>query len=674
MKSAVVLAVALAAVCPGWAQDVPLGHKDFYPSPERPVGFRGNGNACYPGATPVTDFWDGTPAEVERALLLESFGRKLKPPKDGKTTTKVWDVTDDKSKNIVWKTRLPGWSLADPIVVGDRVFAVGEPDWLTCVDAHTGKVLWQKRVLPLQFDEGKTAEEATRVQQVIDIAAVFWILKGQHGASMFLRLPPRDCAPIAAKLVERLPAWREAVGAADNDPKLLAAFDRSAAAVARRAKTDGGEWEKEEMKGLAGELREFVQAVERKYRVPVATEWYGNVGNAMSTPVSDGERVYAAYGQGQVAAFDLRGGLLWGRRFPEYEQGKRGMCNLSPRLCEGILIVKSPNNTTWRGLDARTGRLVWERTGTSGNEYYTCSVVTLSAPGGRPLRSVIYPNDLTIRRAKDDAVLGQIPLIGEKQGYHVLTRGDLVWRGLHHAREGAVFRLVVRDPGRIEVVKVADTDFPMHWAFHASTPNSIIGNAANRSGRRLYDFATGAEQGSLIQQPARHDGGNSCWVLGHRVLAVCDASGGNNAWWRGPMSHGGGQGGQGRLTDRKAMVRLSVVDVTDPKDPKVLADRNLLQEPGPASDIYVEKYLEGIDPFLFAGTYHGSASFFGCIMGGLAACGNRVFVQSAAHLRCIGDPAVPYDWHPQSRPAHITSALKSKHTQPWTEKGSKGAR
>jgi len=29
-------------------------------------------------------------------------------------------------------------------------------------------------------------------------------------------------------------------------------------------------------------------------------------------------------------------------------------------------------------------------------------------------------------------------------------------------------------------------------------------------------------------------------------------------------------------------------------------------------------------------------------------------------VACIGDPAVKYDWNPQSRPAHITSALKAK--------------
>jgi hypothetical protein len=75
-----------------------------------------------------------------------------------------------------------------------------------------------------------------------------------------------------------------------------------------------------------------------------------------------------------------------------------------------------------------------------------------------------------------------------------------------------------------------------------------------------------------------------------------------------------------------------------------------------------EQYLNGMDPFLFAGCYHGSASWFGGMMGSMTPSGNRLFIQSATHLRCIGDPAVKYDWNPTSRPAHITSALKSKET------------
>jgi len=657
----ILTAVSLAAaISLHAAEPAPLGHRDFYPSPQRPVGFRGDGSACYPGATPVIEFWDGTPAEVERPLMKESFGKPI--DNRGRTTAKVWDVTDGKSKNIVWKTPLPGWSLAEPTVVGDRVFAVGEPDWLTCLDARTGKVLWQKRVLPLRLD-GRSHEEAERLQEIIDLAVVFWILKGQAGASMFLRLPPGQCAPIAAKLVERLPAWRKTVESADQDPKLLEAFDKGAAAIAARAKPNA-EWDIADMKEVAEGLRAFVKAVENKYKVPVASEWYGNVGNATSTPASDGERVYVAYGQGQVAAYDLNGNMCWGVRFKEWEHGKRGMINLGPRLCEGVVIVKSPSGKR-RGLEAKTGRILWEHDPAKKDYYHVCQVVSLKGANGTSVRAVVHPGDLTVRRATDDRILGQIPLIasgkdageeGGGSGGHVLTRGDLVWRG-KFPNVGAVFRLSLRDAEHVEAAKVRDTGFKVGWPLHTATPDCFIApsTSGSRNLRCLYDFATGQALGSFSAPDAGGDGGPHCWTMGDKLIVNSTANHGNNAWWRGPMSYGGGQGGQGRPTDRKAMVRLGVVDISDPKAPKTVADRNLLQEEGPPADIFIEKYLHGIDPFLFAGCYLGSASYFGCYMGGPVPSGNRLFIQSVRHLRCIGDPKAPYDWNPASRPEKIAS-------------------
>jgi hypothetical protein len=76
------------------------------------------------------------------------------------------------------------------------------------------------------------------------------------------------------------------------------------------------------------------------------------------------------------------------------------------------------------------------------------------------------------------------------------------------------------------------------------------------------------------------------------------------------------------------------------------------------SPIYVEQYLNGMEPFLFAGCYHGSAAWFGDLMGSMTPSGNRLFIQSATHLRCIGDPTVKYDWNPASRADIITRSLK----------------
>jgi outer membrane protein assembly factor BamB len=46
------------------------------------------------------------------------------------------------SENILWMTELPHRSNATPLVVGDRVFIMSEPDELLCLDKHTGKILW----------------------------------------------------------------------------------------------------------------------------------------------------------------------------------------------------------------------------------------------------------------------------------------------------------------------------------------------------------------------------------------------------------------------------------------------------------------------------------------------------------------------------------------------------
>lgn len=98
---------------------VPLGHKDFYPSPEHPVGWRGDGSGRCPGANPVTG----------------------------------WD--DKSGKNILWKLKLP-FGLGQPVVVGNKVFTQGDPNTVFAVDALTGKVLWQVDDETVTPEEKKT--------------------------------------------------------------------------------------------------------------------------------------------------------------------------------------------------------------------------------------------------------------------------------------------------------------------------------------------------------------------------------------------------------------------------------------------------------------------------------------------------------------------------------------
>ena len=87
------------------AADLPLGHKDFPPTPQHPVGFRGDWTGCYPGATPPL----------------------------------TWSATNP----VVWKAEV-GAGDSPPIVVGDRLFIVTDGVALRCLRAADGKLLWFK--------------------------------------------------------------------------------------------------------------------------------------------------------------------------------------------------------------------------------------------------------------------------------------------------------------------------------------------------------------------------------------------------------------------------------------------------------------------------------------------------------------------------------------------------
>jgi outer membrane protein assembly factor BamB len=95
----------------GWTADLPLGHSDFLPTPQRPVGWRGDGSGCFPGATPPTQ-WDST------------------------------------GKGVLWRATMPHQTMSSPIVVcnpasgGAKVITLADPHTILAYDADTGKRLW----------------------------------------------------------------------------------------------------------------------------------------------------------------------------------------------------------------------------------------------------------------------------------------------------------------------------------------------------------------------------------------------------------------------------------------------------------------------------------------------------------------------------------------------------
>jgi outer membrane protein assembly factor BamB len=89
----------------------PLGTANLIPSPDRPVGWRGDGTGRFPGAKPPTK-WSRT-----------SNGTK------------------PESSGIMWMTPVPAGASA-PIVVGDRIFFGFDPYGLICISKTDGHILW----------------------------------------------------------------------------------------------------------------------------------------------------------------------------------------------------------------------------------------------------------------------------------------------------------------------------------------------------------------------------------------------------------------------------------------------------------------------------------------------------------------------------------------------------
>ena len=80
-----------------------------------------------------------------------------------------------------------------------------------------------------------------------------------------------------------------------------------------------------------------------------------DAGNTTATPVSDGRFVYAVFGTGIVACYDLTGARQWIRYFPLKPATEYGRAT-SPVLAGGKLLVTL---SYLLALDPRTGKVVW---------------------------------------------------------------------------------------------------------------------------------------------------------------------------------------------------------------------------------------------------------------------------------------------------------------------------
>ena len=111
---ALVIVSTIVSLPTAFAQEIPkklplLGSLDWQPTPEHPVGWRGDNSGRYPGATPP--------------------------------------ITWAKDKNVLWKSppfEKWGKPIGNPIIVGDRIFLSTQPTTLVCLSKLDGHILWMR--------------------------------------------------------------------------------------------------------------------------------------------------------------------------------------------------------------------------------------------------------------------------------------------------------------------------------------------------------------------------------------------------------------------------------------------------------------------------------------------------------------------------------------------------
>ena len=618
-----------------------LGASDFLPTPEMPVGFRPN-NAWYPGAgRPPLEFWDGTPGEVP---VSGTFGN---PPARG--TQKVWDCTDTKSKNILWKAPAPGWGLTHPIVVGKRVFAVGHPDVVACYDLDSGKVLWQKRISPV-FLDGLPEAQAKGVQVAVDL--VLALTKGTRCISPYAAYTfatVYDGIPIhpktgvlmakdeefpaiaderrqrAGKYIRMLTKYRPAIAAA-GDPGLLQALDEDLADIATIEKTPQTgleylrlikEWSSKRKDALANILL-------KKYKIPLVIIWSGYVGLADSTLVSDGERIYGVFDQGQVFCLDLDGKMIWGSR-DQVIRNNCGTFHRSPTLCQGLLLFSGYNTpNTMRAFDAKTGKLRWESP--FPGSYTVPRVVRLARPTGEVVPVLVgngsnaycKPQINPVLRIADGVKVAELPMLKPGRGLLLGVVDDVFMFSSTDDGGGGdngAYRLKWTGPDSATAqqlfLKQDKKDKP--WANQHEFPTVFGKYWFYRNS--LFDATTGEKVGE-VKSPAL----SFPSVAGTTLIGMINHTGDfrNNR------------------DDRKAVATIVLVDISDPAKPKLLSDRNVLAYSDPPADLLVSEYLSEFDPLLFARGYGGTAGYVSH-MGGPVPVGNRLLIQTSAFLYCIGE-------------------------------------
>src|SRR5262245_30331334 len=216
------------------------------------------------------------------------------------------------SKNVVWKTPMPGYGVSHPVLLGERLVTCAEPATLLCLNRGDGKILWQKSCSYAELELEPDVREK---------------LKGELAE------------------VEEL-------------KKKQSAIQREMDSVRRSLVKDKAPAEEIEQKTKPFRVQ-IDELNKQKLNFPVALRYtqpsqHSTAGYSAPTPVTDGQNVFVAFGNGLVACYDLEGNRRW-LKLIEHTTLTYAH-SASPVLVGGKLVI---HFTDLVALDPKTGSEAW---------------------------------------------------------------------------------------------------------------------------------------------------------------------------------------------------------------------------------------------------------------------------------------------------------------------------
>ncbi|MHC4290216.1 MAG: outer membrane protein assembly factor BamB family protein [Planctomycetota bacterium] len=240
----------------------------------------------------------------------------------------TWSEQD----NIVWKTKMPGYSNSSPIIVDGKLFVCAEPSTLICLNPGDGEILWQKTN---HYFDTLTEDEAAKSRKILE-------------QSNALEKELEDAE-------QQLKDLKKELAAAPNNPEISSKIE------SLDSKVDNLEAEIEKLSA---------------YKLPDSHE----VNNySTPTPTTDGNYIYVLFGNGVASCYDLAGNRKW-TKFVEEPKDKHGWGHSSSPLLVGDKLMI--HITDLWALDTSTGKDSWK--------------VETSARWGTPIKAAIDSEDVVI--------------------------------------------------------------------------------------------------------------------------------------------------------------------------------------------------------------------------------------------------------------------------------------